>query len=345
MTEGQFKTLITDTLEPLLKQRRVGQLQEFRKRLRGLKRCSSSLFTRKTIFGNYAYHHGGRTELQFNLGLESEKEQLFLRHGVAFSFQKSQGFTDLKGLDPWVRAFNSFFEASPRAYANLHLWEWRGDKRGLERPAGRVPSEWVREGSFVFLGTRQSVSDRPPNLDRICDDIDHLFPLYQHVAITAIQGPNTSFTYAPQTTFNFKPGISKRKSSTKKSQTAMLSDVELRHSTIQAVLCNRLVAQYGKDNVGMEHDCPSGGYIDVVVRQENGYAYYEIKTGWSPRVCIRDALGQLLEYAFWNPARQHTIVRLVVVGETELDESGENYLTLLKERFALPIEYQAVNLK
>lgn len=345
MTEDQFRTLVTDAIEPLLRERRLGQLQEFRKRLRGLKRRpSSGVFSSNTIFGHYAYHHGGRKELQFNLGLEDEQEQLYLRHGVAFSFQKSQGLTDLKVLDPWVRGFNRFFEANPRAYANLRLWEWRGDTRGVERSAGGIPSEWVREGSFVFLGTRQRVADRSPNIDRICDDLDNLFPLYQYVSATATQDSNANLAYWPPATFTFQPSISERKSFTKKSQTAMSSDVELRHSKIQGILCDRLVAEYGKDNVGMEHDCPSGGYIDVVVRHENGYAYYEIKTGWSPRQCIRDALGQLLEYAFWNPVPQHTIVRLIVVGEADLDESGKKYLTLLKEHFNLPIEYEVVNL-
>jgi hypothetical protein len=52
---------------------------------------------------------------------------------------------------------------------------------------------------------------------------------------------------------------------------------------------------------------PTGGRIDLVVRTGEGYEFYEIKTYGSARACIREAIGQLLEYAMWpgaEPARQ-----------------------------------------
>lgn len=39
----------------------------------------------RTTFDSYAFHVGGRTELQFNIGLESGDEDL--RYGVAFSLE------------------------------------------------------------------------------------------------------------------------------------------------------------------------------------------------------------------------------------------------------------------
>jgi len=60
-----------------------------------------------------------------------------------------------------------------------------------------------------------------------------------------------------------------------------------------------------------------GGRIDTVVSQDGGYWFYEIKTAMSARACIRDALAQLLEYAYWPGAREAS--RLIIVGEPELD--------------------------
>ena len=74
---------------------------------------------------------------------------------------------------------------------------------------------------------------------------------------------------------------------------------------------------------------------------ENEYWFYEIKTAQSPRACLREAVGQLLEYSFW-PGGQHAS-RLTVVGETAIDNDGLEYLRRLKERFSLPIEYEQIS--
>jgi len=81
--------------------------------------------------------------------------------------------------------------------------------------------------------------------------------------------------------------------------------------------------------------------VDVVVKRNNGYWYYEIKTSKSPRACLREALGQLLEYSFWPGAQEAN--RLVVAGETAIDKEGEEYIKRLKERFSLPIEYEQIS--
>ena len=112
---------------------------------------------------------------------------MHLRHGVAFSFQKSNAFRDINDLFckllPWVRGFDKFFEQPSRDYPNLRLWCWfaHADERE-ERPAGAIPEEWIQEEAFVFLGSRQPLNDEMPNLDRIGDDLDRLFKLYRYAA-------------------------------------------------------------------------------------------------------------------------------------------------------------------
>lgn len=59
---------------------------------------------------------------------------------------------------------------------------------------------------------------------------------------------------------------------------------------------------------------------------------------WSD--AIRQALGQLLEYAYregaWNPER------LYVVGEAILDAGSKRFLRRLRDDFGLPIEYRQI---
>lgn len=112
------------------------------------------------------------------------------------------------------------------------------------------------------------------------------------------------------------------------------------HNELQEALYRWLVSLYGAEHVGTELPSGVGTSVDVVVCRTDGYWFYEIKTGHSPRACLREAVGQLLEYAFWPGAQEAT--RLIVVGETAMDKDAEEYLGRLKKRFALPIEYEQI---
>ena len=90
-------------------------------------------------------------------------------------------------------------------------------------------------------------------------------------------------------------------------------------------------------NVGDEQQSGVGAKIDVVVRRRKAYWFYEIKTADSPPACLREAIGQLLEYAFWPLAQE--VTRLIVVGKSAIDKDGREYLRRLNERFSLPIEH------
>ena len=76
----------------------------------------------------------------------------------------------------------------------------------------------------------------------------------------------------------------------------------------------------------------------MAVRQGDEYTYYEIKTGLSAQSCIREALGQLLEYSYWPGAQSAT--RLVIIGEPPLDKHAKTYLETLQKEFSLPMEYR-----
>ena len=117
-------------------------------------------------------------------------------------------------------------------------------------------------------------------------------------------------------------------------------DVSLRHNVLQEKLYDQLCREYGEGNVGTEHPSGNGMRVDAVVRHKNEYFFYEIKTYTNARACLRDAIGQLLEYSHW-PGGQDA-KRLVVVGEPELCPDGKKYVTQLSGQYDLPIEYQRI---
>lgn len=82
--------------------------------------------------------------------------------------------------------------------------------------------------------------------------------------------------------------------------------------------------------------------IDLVVGHAGELWFYEVKTASTVRGCLREAIGQLLEYALWRGATRPP--RLIVVGEPGLDNSSKAYLAALNQSFPIPITYQYLRL-
>jgi hypothetical protein len=184
----------------------------------------------------------------------------------------------------------------------------------------------------VFLGRVQSTEDEI-DYESVLDDLDWLLPLYEFVE----GGAGFPLLGTPTAGFIFKPGCSIKKFSAVSSIQGGPLDIDLRHKKIQLALYRHLVSQHGGANVGTE--CINGGgFVDLVVRNDDRYWFYEVKTSCSARGCVRQALSQLLEYSLW-PGSQEAL-KLIVVGEPPLDESTGEYLSILRSRFEIPIEYQ-----
>ena len=120
-------------------------------------------------------------------------------------------------------------------------------------------------------------------------------------------------------------------------------DKELRHNDIQFALGLHLIEQYGKHCVQDEFPTGNGTKVDLALKVDGRMTFYEIKTSESARGCIRGALGQLLEYAYWPGAKNAN--ELIIVGEGKLDSAGKYYLDALRKKFSLPIDYKSFNLK
>ena len=102
--------------------RPIGELQKLRARRKGLTQ-PPGLFDGRTIWDEWAYHVGGRQELQFNIGYESidgEHEDVF-RHGLAFSLQPSRTVPDISIFRERVRRFNRYLDEHPKAFNDLSM--------------------------------------------------------------------------------------------------------------------------------------------------------------------------------------------------------------------------------
>src|SRR5262245_35453650 len=110
----------------------IGSLQDIRAQLKKLnRRPGNKIFSVHTTFDDWAFHHGGRKELQFNIGYADGDKNDDLRHGVAFSFELSQTLKSIDVLVPKVKFFESL--ASPPG-----LFTFSGLVQGFESLAARL---------------------------------------------------------------------------------------------------------------------------------------------------------------------------------------------------------------
>lgn len=109
------------------------------------------------------------------------------------------------------------------------------------------------------------------------------------------------------------------------------------HAIMQRNLVARLRKEYPKHLVDFEVDG-----IDVLHESPTERTLYEIKSDTRPLSAIRQALGQLLEYAFFGLPHDDRSLSLVVVGRTQPSHEESAYLEKLRTEFNLPLRYEVV---
>ncbi len=64
---------------------------------------------------DWAFHYGGRSEIQYNIGFEDEG----FRFGLAFSLETSQTLPDINLLKPKIKKLNTLYEEKPELFFRI----------------------------------------------------------------------------------------------------------------------------------------------------------------------------------------------------------------------------------
>ena len=198
------------------------------------------------------------------------------------------------------------------------MWHWENQTRSDEYMPAPIAPELVREGIFMFLGKRCEADALDYEL--ILEDFDRLLPLYCYVESGGKSQPVLMPTECCSRLYR-----DAQLRHIRQLPPAMITSSTsfLRHNVLQQALHQRLVSQFGDENVGTELASGVGTSVDLVVRRSEGYWFYEIKTVHSPRACIREAMGQLLEYSFW-PGSQEIRIGWLSSGNRNLTTTRKN---------------------
>lgn len=106
------------------------------------------------------------------------------------------------------------------------------------------------------------------------------------------------------------------------------------HVKLQNALCKWLKAEHKNANVEYEKD-----YVDLTLREAGRTTFFEVKTAITAKGCIREAMGQLLEYGHY--ADKSKADRLVVVGAANGTPKDAKYLAHLRDLYRIPIGYRS----
>ena len=308
----------------------IGNLQDFRVKTKKLSKPKTwDIFPKVPVNENWTFHVGGRTELQFNIGYEEEG----LRYGFAFSLQPSINLPDISILFPKIKRLNSIIHTRPYLFENFQMWLWTDNGRTQIQEVKEIEENDIVINNFIFIGKLK----QNPSVKEIIETLDFLYPIYKEVETpNIVKNQDKEEKDFVTNKFVFKKNQYKLPEYRMGSTIAKEINIQLRHSIIQQKLYDNLVIQYGEENVGVEQYYGLNR-IDVVVQNNNDLYFYEVKTGNTARDCIREALGQLMDYNYYPNIENAK--KIFIVGEAPYDEMTKVYINHLKENFKLPIEY------
>jgi hypothetical protein len=98
------------------------------------------------------------------------------------------------------------------------------------------------------------------------------------------------------------------------------------------------------DNVYPEHQTGFGTSVDIVAVKGKQTHFFEIKTYNDVRTCLRQAIGQLLEYSYF-PDKQIADELIIVTQHLLQDRNTLNYVKHLKKHLGLPLRYMCYDLE
>ena len=138
--------------------------------------------------------------------------------------------------------------------------------------------------------------------------------------------------------FNFISGRNSHKKSYKKRVDKQESEIQRRHGIITDDLYDYLIAEgYQELDISIEKTKLGNLTVDAVIKSREEFILFEVKT--SNNLCsnVRQAIGQLLEYAYLDP--NVFIQKLVIVGPGKPNMLEKTYFDRIKGVLNVPLEY------
>lgn len=139
------------------------------------------------------------------------------------------------------------------------------------------------------------------------------------------------------TTISRRSSTSSKTPRTRNRRAIAATQISQEHDFLQQQIYKFLAGKYGPKNVLMEEN-----HVDIRCAIDKKLHFIEIKSEPRPKLAIREAIGQLLEYAYFPP---HTTPEpcLHVAAPGSMTPEVRNYLELIRKRFRLHVRYHQIS--
>lgn len=233
-------------------------------------------------------------------------------------------------------------EESERVYNIYKKNGWLSEMEADLRRLNLKLNAFKETSSDTFFNIRFKIYDMhlldgPNKIEKS----DPAIPSFYYNLLNKTQDPN--FSKKTSRKFTFKPGHNPGKIETVTKSKGGKKDKSLFHNKIQTNIFNILEKKHKKGNVGTENELGYQTKVDIVVKTKTSFIFYEIKTSQTAKAAIREAIGQIIEYAYWPD--QKNAEKLVIVAPPSATDETKIYITRLRKKFNLPIFYQEYDVK
>ena len=111
------------------------------------------------------------------------------------------------------------------------------------------------------------------------------------------------------------------------------------HKKIQNAIVELLKDQYVHLYVEKGTDCTIKQKVDIkgLLKDSEEWHYFEVKT-YSAKRSIREALGQILEYAHYPSTKRAK--KLFIIGPEKPDDKDKSYMQFIRKTYGLPIWFR-----
>ncbi len=169
----------------------IAKLPEYRKKYLGKSHLPSYIFTDKTIFSKgesiYAFHYGGRDEMQFNIGVEELNRSEIIRVALCFSLEPSRSLTNpIEKLLPYKERFNHFLKNNQKYFMGFEMWYYKEGKRSKNYKPQEIDKNLFQNNTFISVGfIIRKPLDKINNTDLnlILEYFDRLLPIYKYCVL------------------------------------------------------------------------------------------------------------------------------------------------------------------
>lgn len=207
--------------------------------------------------------------------------------------------------------------------------------REIER-AGADPTTFIKISPDIFFNVKFKFEDviRPDEVEELsAQDFNITTTRYKLLPKTK------SFTFVAEISDEDNEG---RFKNTKKRNRIykVENSFDPYHDKLQNALCALLRNNYKNEykTVAIEKD-----RVDIKAKTHSDtWHYFEIKTD-NPKLSIRNALGQLLEYSYWPDSEWAG--KLFIISDNPPDSDTKKYLAHIRGKFNLPIFYRSFDME